>query len=217
LVLAGHGVEVTVVEKYLNDWITSFHPPFYESVLETLAEDWPGIDPTPIERVLSRATHEGVPGVRILRCGLEEIDEVAGGSMDITLSNAVFEHLANAKAAIEQLHRVTRPGGIGTHQIDMRWHLDFERPLEYCAMSDVEFANELSRTNCGCGNRHRYDEFSSFFESAGFVIDKLEPNLFADDDYLDDLIPRAQPRFQAMGKEVLRILSAHYLVLKPQE
>jgi hypothetical protein len=28
LVLAGHGVEVTVVEKYLNDWITSFHPPF---------------------------------------------------------------------------------------------------------------------------------------------------------------------------------------------
>jgi ubiquinone/menaquinone biosynthesis C-methylase UbiE len=69
--------------------------------------------------------------MKTMRAGLEDVGELPDGSIDIHYSNATFEHLADIPASIAQLGRITKPGGVGFHQIDFRDHRNFDRPLDY--------------------------------------------------------------------------------------
>jgi hypothetical protein len=51
LVLASHGVDVTLADKYLSQWDASYHPMFYEAFLEA----WGGIRRASNSRLSSQA------------------------------------------------------------------------------------------------------------------------------------------------------------------
>jgi ubiquinone/menaquinone biosynthesis C-methylase UbiE len=50
-------------------------------------------------------------------------------SIDIVFSNAMLEHVHNAKKGIIEMSKVTKPDGIGLHEIDLRDHFFHARAL----------------------------------------------------------------------------------------
>ena len=82
--------------------------------------------------------------------------------------------------AIRQLARVTRPGGLGFHQIDFRDHRNFQRPLEYLTGAEEDSEKALKRLASRFGNGVRSAEFEQMFKESGFHISQFEPNSFAD-------------------------------------
>ena len=61
-------------------------------------------------------------------------------------------------------HRLLKPGGFTAHQIDLRDHIDFEKPLEFLKVSgaDYKFTSPYGT------NRWRRSDFESAFRAAGF-------------------------------------------------
>lgn len=60
-------------------------------------------------------------------------------SFDLVYSCATFEHFLNPAEAVKELHRVTRPGGINFHSVDLRDHRDFHKPLEFLTLTDEQW------------------------------------------------------------------------------
>jgi SAM-dependent methyltransferase len=75
----------------------------------------------------------------MLHCPAEHLAEATTERFDVTLSNAVLEHVFDPLRAAVNLHRVTAPGGIGFHQVDFRDHRDFTRPLEYLLLDEFSY------------------------------------------------------------------------------
>lgn len=215
MVFAGHGAQVYIAEKYPIAWNEQFHPKFYQQLQQLLQRDFPAADATSLQTVIASRQHETVPQLSMLNCGLEEISALADNSIDISLSNAVFEHLYDVEQAIHELFRVTRPGGTGYHQIDFRWHRDFDNPLEYCTFTEEAFLDIAADCNYECGNRLRYSEFQAFFEQAGFVVDDFQGNLFSKPGYVEAIRPRLQSYYQTMPFDALHTLSGLFAVRKP--
>ncbi|MBL8737375.1 MAG: class I SAM-dependent methyltransferase [Planctomycetes bacterium] len=99
------------------------------------------------------------------------------GSVDLVVSNSVFEHLPDVDAVLAELARITRHGGHGVHGIDTvdhRWYGDPSlHPYEFLTIDSNE------RIVHGC-NRLRLFEYRPLFERHGFeildhqVVQKLE-------------------------------------------
>lgn len=214
LILAGYGAKIILVEKYPVAWNPNIQPELFRRLAIYARTQFAGADLGPLERFMTAQSYD-IPDWQFLTCGLEEVTQVADNSVDVSLSNAVFEHLYNPQQAIEQLYRITKPQGVGHHQIDLRWHRDFSRPLEYCTLSEVDFRILAEECHYECGNRLRYTEFQNIFADAGFIVDQFSGNLFAEIDYLEDVLTRSQPKFQQMDREALRILSGQFSIRKP--
>ncbi len=94
-------------------------------------------------------------------CGLKN------GSVDLVVSNSVFEHLPDVDAVLAELARITRRGGHGVHGIDTvdhRWYGDPSlHPYEFLTIDSKE------RIVHGC-NRLRLFEYRALFERHGFEI-----------------------------------------------
>ena len=86
------------------------------------------------------------------------------------------------------LVRVTRPGGLGFHQVDHGDHRDRSRPLEYLLMSDDRFEAMLEALLGECGNRVRRFEMESFFTEGGFEIERVEATETAERRYAERMI-----------------------------
>jgi SAM-dependent methyltransferase len=212
LILIGLGANVILVDRYLAQWDENFHPIYYRALRKVVTKKLRGIRKRPIREVLKHRAHQA-RGLRAIQQGLESVDQIADGSIDISYSNAAFEHLAQVDKAIEQLGRITKPGGLGFHQIDLRDHRDFNRPLEYLCLSEGEFSAVLEASSWSCGNRLRYTEFFEMFEQAGFDV-RFKPNLLADDEYVRDVRTRAQAQYQAMPIDALRLVSGRFFLKK---
>jgi SAM-dependent methyltransferase len=85
-------------------------------------------------------------------------------SFDYIFSNASFEHFENPDVVIREVYRLLKPGGFTVHQIDLRDHIDFEKPLEFLKVSesDYEFTSPYGT------NRWRRSDFETVFREAGF-------------------------------------------------
>ena len=212
LILIGLGCQVVLVDKYLCNWDNDFHPRLYRSLRQVITERVPGINTAALDEVIERNAHIA-RGMKTMRMGLEDVYELPDGSIDVHYSNATFEHLADIPASIAQLGRITKPRGLGFHQIDFRDHRNFDRPLDYLTIPDKDFAELLEKVSWSCGNRWRYTQFKAAFEANGFDV-AFEPNLFAKDAYLDEIYPHLQNQFKVMPLEDLRILGGRFTVTK---
>ena len=215
LILVAHGATVTLVDRFPVWWEPDFHGPVYARLLQDLVRDYPRADARLVTPSFPGRSLDEQSGLRFARTGLETLDGVDEQSVDLHYSNACFEHLEDPAVGFARLFAVSAPGAVGVHQIDFRWHRDFDRPLEYCAMDEEVFLAEARRVGWSCGNRHRHHEFRAFFEQAGFVVDSFEPNMFAEPAYLADVRPRLIPRYAAMDEDALRILSGCFVVRRP--
>ncbi|MEO8368875.1 MAG: tetratricopeptide repeat protein [Candidatus Solibacter sp.] len=90
---------------------------------------------------------------------------------DLIVSNAFFEHIPGVEAAIAELARVTRPGGMGVHVIDCTDHRRYHDPQVH----PLQFLTESHEETLAHGsNRLRPAEFAKLFELKGFEVIKVE-------------------------------------------
>ncbi len=217
MVLAAYGAKPAVADPFLAAWDEGYHPRYYAALADAVARGFVGAD---VRGLRALVEARGYPPELIARyeCPVEELT-APSESADIVFSNAVGEHLADAARAFQQLYRVTRPGGIGLHQIDFRDHRDFKLPLEFLVWEDEVFRDDFAKTHGEHGNRWRPDEMTEFMREAGFEVLDFEGNLFCPPEYLEELIPRlrvARSRYRDRSPESLRTLSGFYRLRKPQ-
>ncbi len=97
-------------------------------------------------------------------------------SFDVTFSVAVFEHVRRHEVlpVLRELHRVTRPGGVGYHRIDLADHYyRHDDPFRFLRLSAREY--DWMYSNRGSSsNRFRIDDFEPLARQAGFAEVRFE-------------------------------------------
>lgn len=216
LALKALGAEkVFVADRFLAPFIREYHEPLYRDVGRKLAAVYPTTD----LNVFESYARDGV-GSSLLSAVESPMEEIEGvfRDIDITLSNAVLEHLFNPLEAIRNLHAVMSPGGIGFHQVDFRYHSDFGRPLEYLLMDEISYARLFDSCHGECGNRTRAVQMTEMFKYVGFSSVECQGNMFANPDYLEHLIARLREQvwnpYNRYSTKDLSVISARFVLTK---
>ena len=219
LILACHGADVIVADRFLPPWDTDYHPKFYAALRDRMKDYWPLLDPTPLDRVLSQENYP--PGsISLCSCSLERLSGISDQSVDLVFSNAVFEHLYDIKSAFSHLARITKPGGIGLHQVDFRDHRDNSRPLEHLLFKEEEFYGRFKARLGEFGNRYRPQEMKKLLEVVGFEVKEFCPDIFTDEEYLTEFLVRLRQarksRYCDYPAEDLRFVSGRFFVVRKE-
>lgn len=214
VLLACYGAEVTVADRYLASWDADYHKPFLEALLARLAETRRELSPDPILALLETGDFE--PTLCNLHLGIEDLEQVEDNSFEVVVSNAVFEHVEDVPRALEILARITVTGGVGIHQVDFRDHRDFGHPLEYLTLDPDAFATLFADHHGECGNRWRHGAMGDQWRTSEFEVVNFDANMFADEDYLDDIIPRLHSDYRSIDREALRVVSGCFIVRRRQ-
>ena len=90
-------------------------------------------------------------------------------SFDIVFSHACFEHVQDPDAGVRTLARMLKPGGVTTHEIDLRDHRDFGRPLRFLKHRDTVWRQATSRRPA-TPNRWRASDYERAFGAAGLEV-----------------------------------------------
>jgi SAM-dependent methyltransferase len=201
---------VAVCDRFLTPWNADYHGRLYDRLADML--DTAGFPNNRLRRA-ARDGHQTT--VATYAVGIEDIP-AADRSVDLIVSQAVLEHLADYPAAFRQLHRITAPGGIGLHQVDFRDHRDFTRPLELALLSEPAYRRLFAASKGECGARLRPVEMARLLEAAGFEVE-----MHANDFATDTELARAFARLGAERKlteDELRVIGAMFtLRLEPVE
>jgi len=209
------GARVAVVDKYLVRWNEDYHPRFYAMLAEQAAARIPSGDFSAIAAI-------GADPDRLLELVECESSDVgsrtafADGQFDATVSNAALEHIADVDGMLAELARVTRPEGVGIHQVDFRDHSHNDRPLDFLTIPDETYAEVFEASNGGGGNRVRAGELADRFRAQGFTVEEIESNLLADADYVESVRPQLLPRWRDLPLEELRRIGARLYVRKTE-
>ena len=214
--LRAAGAHVTVADRWLSRWSDPYHGPIYSGIADRLAGR-EGLDVSPLRRMVEAKGY--VEGT--ITCVLEPSEalrSLADGAFDAVISNAVLEHIESPEKAFPELFRVTRPGGVGMHQVDYRDHRDFERPLDHLVMKQDAFDRENRRYHLEYGSRLRQPDYARLLTEAGFSIEQYHVSETADSAYLETIIRRlamsgrANP---AWTREALSDLGGLFLLKRP--
>lgn len=145
--------------------------------------------------------------------GLASLRALGENTVDLTFSQAVLEHvaLADFDETIAQLFRVQAPGGIGSHRVDLRDHL--ESSLNSLRFSREHWEGPLLARSGFYTNRLRSPEIRASFERAGYRILKWDEDLWP-------TLPLARRHmneaFQRFTDAELRVHGVDVVVEKPR-
>ncbi|MDR1241381.1 MAG: class I SAM-dependent methyltransferase [Deltaproteobacteria bacterium] len=206
------------VDKYLKPWNEEYHPEFYKAMAYAVRSRWPDADMNPFIQCIERNGH-AAENVSILAEDAEILAGIPDASLDFLYSWAALEHLYAPPRAFARFAALTKPGGLGMHQVDFRDHHDFSRPLEFLlhlyrwnqepdeaayawlagrlgrsanqARLEGFDANGLIRRICGYhGNSYRHVDYDALWAGNGFSVEGFEKNMSAGETYLGDFLPR---------------------------
>ncbi|PWT90209.1 MAG: hypothetical protein C5B54_07560 [Acidobacteria bacterium] len=132
------------------------------------------------------------------------------GEFDFIYSNASFEHFEEPQKVIREIHRVLKSGGFTAHVIDLRDHIDFNKPLEFLKFSPEKYVF----TSPYGTNRWRASDFEKAFREAGLEIRKFVTNETWD--ITDEEYKNFDPFFrEKYTREDLSILGVTVIARKP--
>ena len=206
--------KVSVSDRFLVQFDRDYHRALYREVAKRLVSEDRNTNVTPLEtcarfgHIRRQVSYHELP--------LEELSKEFTSFFNITLSNAVLEHLYRPKQAIATLYAITAPGGIGLHQVDFRDHRDFNQPLEYLLLDEVNFARLFEYSHGECGNRIRPYQMEEMFREAGFTEVSFEVNLDVSPEYLIHFLPRLRSAnsvsFSSLPEEYLTAIGGRFVV-----
>lgn len=145
-------------------WLSRLHVPFYEalharlahiSAAGTLGQRFDSHAATAWGRSCGLA-NRAKDGMKLLTTTSERLEGVPDNSIDLSVSNAVFEHIADVNATFAALSRVSRLGGLTCHQVDLRHHKNFLRPWDFLLIPNHRWQ---AADGLHSGNRLRLHEF----------------------------------------------------------
>jgi SAM-dependent methyltransferase len=136
------------------------------------------------------------------------------GSFDVIFSIASFEHFSDPVAAIRECTRVMAPGGLALHQIDLRDHRDFTKPLEFLRYEEEDWKNLHKDAPFCFTNRFRKSDFERAFAESGLAVNGVDVNMKATVD--PALRAQLHPRFKDRSQEDLEAVSAFLVLKKPE-
>jgi hypothetical protein len=144
--------------------------------------------------------------------GLAGLKSLPADSVDLVFSQAVLEHvpLAEFAATARELHRVQSAGGVGSHRVDFKDHL--QGSLNNLRFSEAAWEKPWFAKRSGFyTNRLRFSAITAAFESAGFAVAVIDQNRWA-----RPPLPRAAlaPAFRALSDDDLRTSGAALLLTK---
>jgi SAM-dependent methyltransferase len=159
--------------RKLDDWL----PSAYIDLIRLVMSGMLGTPSKNIEEILSWAEGAGANGRNTVGRLREQIFhdrspvssenlDLPDGSMDVVFSLAVLEHVRRPQVVIDNIYRMTRPGGWCLHAIDLRDHRDFDNPLDFLKMDEPSYLAERPNGE----NRWRASDFLDAFSAAGFEI-----------------------------------------------
>ena len=158
------------VEYSSTMWLSRLHVPFYEalharlariSAAGTFGQTFDSHAATAFGRNCGRAKG----GMHLLTTTSERLEGVPDSSIDLSLSNAVFEHIEDVNATFAALSRVSRLGSLTCHQVDLRHHKDFSRPWDFLLIPNHRWK---AADGLHSGNRLRLQEFLDAAHHSGW-------------------------------------------------
>lgn len=115
----------------------------------------------------------------VVHAPLGQYLRTGGSAVDLVLSNSVLEHVEDMAGMVEELARVTAPGGKHFHFVDLRDHF-FRHPFEMLCYSEKiwrRFLNPGSNLNrLRAGEYERL--FSSRFQAVSVQVRESDPLAF---------------------------------------
>lgn len=183
LILASMGAKVTLADRFLDPWDSDYHPSFYR----LLAERWDGPKAC-LEATIAAGGYGNA--LTLIEEPAENLASIPDDSVDFSYSNAVFEHINDLGRVASEQARILRVGGWATHQIDLRDHRDFSRPIEHLSIPDPEFVKLAQENHYEFGNRYRSLEFWAHFENVGLQVMMRDVNSEAPPSYRKGALSR---------------------------
>ena len=116
-------------------------------------------------------------GAEVRTDGLAGLKTLPSDSVDLLFSQAVLEHvpLAEFAATMAELHRIQKPGGVGSHRVDFKDHL--QGSLNNLRFSEATWEQPWFAQRSGFyTNRLRFSVMRDAFTRAGFSVTVQERN-----------------------------------------
>ncbi len=134
-------------------------------------------------------------------------------SLDVICSQTCFEHFADPARAIAQIARLLRPGGVTSHQIDLRDHRDFNHPLDFLAYNETLWRLTTSHHPNAVRTRWRASQYRAAFEKQGLKLMYLEVTHATT--VTEEMRRRFSRSFHSMDLADLGMLSVLLVARKP--
>lgn len=117
-----------------------------------------------IDEILDRC------GAKYLTEGLKNLKKIEDESVDLIFSQAVLEHVRRHEflETIQECRRILRPGGICSHQVDLRDHLG--GGLSNLRFSEGVWESEFFTKSGFYTNRIQYSQMLNMFRQVGFQV-----------------------------------------------
>lgn len=211
LIVCGSCSRVIVADLYLAPWDEDYHLPLYSLI----RSKW-GRPARLLDAVIERKGYAGV--IETIPEPAYALKSLKSGSIDIIFSNAVLEHVQPLIDTPREFFRVTKPGGVGVHQVDFRDHRSSDKPLDHLLESKADFDAEFVRRFGEIGTQIRPSELERYIRDSGFVITDVDANMKANPTYLEGLVARlraSRSAYRDWPRDDLENLSVCYTVRKP--
>ncbi|MGH7628495.1 MAG: hypothetical protein ACREOF_03750 [Gemmatimonadales bacterium] len=168
--------------------------------------------PAPANGVGSLGSLLAAANARYLTTGLAALRALPSDAAELIFSQAVLEHVSRDEfePTIRELFRIQAPGGVSSHRIDLRDHL--QDGLNSLRFSRERWESRLFARSGFYTNRLRASEVAEIFSCAGFRIRELVA-----DRWPAPPLPRARlhPEFARFDDEELRVHGIDLVAEKP--